>query len=122
MLEHKREKKNVVTGRYFARSEWESLLGFTASGLASAGSGHNGHVGNPPASAGISRKAQCSTARNYTLKGHGLLVAILHKSTPGKSGGTASRQRKKKPSYNTSSDMALDSPELHTTDEYFSLQ
>lgn len=74
-----REGKKVVTGKYFARSEWESLLGFTASGLASAGNGHYGHGGNPLASAGISRKAQCSTARNYTLKSHG--VAILHKST-----------------------------------------
>lgn len=117
-----REEKKVVTGRYFARSEWESLLGFTASGLASAGNGHYSHVGNPLASVGISRKAQGSTARNYTLKGHGLLVAILHKSTPGKSGDTASRQRKKKPSYNTGSDVALDSPELHTTDKNFSLQ
>lgn len=117
-----REEKKVVTGGYFARSEWESLLGFTASGLASAGNGHCGHVGNPLASAGISRKAQCSTARYYTLKGHGPLVAILHKSTPGKCGGTASRQRKKKPPYNTGSDMALGSPELHTTDKNFSLQ
>lgn len=47
-------------------------------------------------SSGISRKAQGSTARNYTLKGHGPLGAMLHKSTPGKSGGTASRQGKKK--------------------------
>lgn len=38
-----REEKKVVTGKYFARSEWESLLGFTASGLASAGNGHYGH-------------------------------------------------------------------------------
>lgn len=90
--------------------------------MASAGNGHYGHVGNPLASAGISRKAQCSTARYYTLKGHGLLVAILHKRTPGKSGGTASKQRKKKTSYNTGSDMALDSAELHTTDKNFSLQ
>lgn len=121
MLEHKRGKKSSHR-QYFARSEWESLPGFTASGLASAGNGHYGHVGNPLASAGVSRKAQCSTARNYTLKGHGPLVAILHKSTPGKSEGTASRQRKKKPSYNTGSDVALDSPELHTTDKNFSLQ
>lgn len=79
-----RQGKEVVTGRYFARSEWESLLGVTASGLASAGNGHYGHVGNPQPSAGVSRKAQCSTARNYTLKAHGPLAAILHKSTPGK--------------------------------------
>lgn len=56
-------------------------------------------------------------SQELQLKGHGLLGAILHKSTPGKSGGTASRQTKKKPSYNTGSDMALDSPELCTTDK-----
>lgn len=109
-----REEKKVVTGRYFARSEWESLLGFTASGLASAGRGHYGHAGIH----WLQRDCKEGTmhSQELQLKGHGPLGAILHKSTPGKSGGTASRQRKRKPSYNTGSDMALDSPELHTTD------
>lgn len=91
-----REEKKVVTGRYFARSEWESLLGFTASGLASAGNGHYSHVGNPLASAGISRKAQGSTARNYTLKGHGLLVAILHKEHTWQVWGHCKQAKKEK--------------------------
>lgn len=61
--------KNVVTGRYFARSEWESLLGFTASDLASAGNGHYGHVGNPLASSGDFKEGTMQHSQELHAKG-----------------------------------------------------
>lgn len=78
MLEHKRGKKSSHR-QVFCKKRVGISAGFYCIWFGISRQRTLRPWGNPLASAGISGKAQCSTARNYTLQSHG--VAILHKST-----------------------------------------